>query len=143
MKVRLNLVSDDGSYIDVSDETILMQSVVTEQNVDPDSEMKYTFDKDSEGNEYTSLVNSQTYESITLSVESLTGGPVVSKKESEPESEGKNADQEEAPAKSEEAESKTESGSGSSVGCRTHSVRERHPSFASAKGKGTTLQGSF
>lgn len=115
--VRLNLVADDGSYIDPSDETVLMQYVVTGQNVDPGSELKYVFETDHEGNEYTSLVNSQTYEAITLSVKSLTGGPVVSKKESEPVSEETSSDQKEEPEKSaEENEPEMESSTGSSGG---------------------------
>ena len=80
--VLLNLVADDGSYIDVQDETILQQYVVTGQNVAPNSEMKLTYDVDSNGKEYSNLIDTQTYDAITLTVRPLTDGPVVSKKES-------------------------------------------------------------
>lgn len=80
--VLLNLVADDGSYIDVQDETILQQYMVTGQNVAPNSEMKLTYDVDSNGKEYSNLIDTQTYDAITLTVKPVTDGPVVSKKES-------------------------------------------------------------
>ena len=85
VNVLLNLVAEDGSYIDVQDETILQQYVVTGQNVAPNSEMKMTYGVDSDGNEYSSLVDTQTYDAITLTVRPVTDGPVVSKKEAEKE----------------------------------------------------------
>ncbi len=97
--VLLNLVAEDGSYIDVEDETILQQYVVTGQNVAPNSEMKMTYEVDSDGNEYGNLVDTQTYDAITLTVRPVTDGPVVSKKEAETEKA-----QEEKPAEAEAAD---------------------------------------
>ncbi len=98
--VLLNLVAEDGSYIDVQDETILQQYVVTGQNVAPNSEIKMTYEVDSDGNEYPSLIDTQTYDVITLTVRPVTDGPVVSKKEVETEKA-----EEEKPAEEEAAES--------------------------------------
>ncbi|MBQ3379624.1 MAG: hypothetical protein IJG50_07165 [Clostridia bacterium] len=80
--LKLNLAAEDGSYIDISDKSILKQYVVTNQSIAANSEMKYTYSVDSKGNEYSNLVNSQTYNSITLNVKSVSGEPVISTKES-------------------------------------------------------------
>lgn len=69
--IRLNLVADDGSYLDPENIDILKQYVVVSQDVAPNSEMKLTFRKDSKGNEYSNLIESQTYQSITLYVHKL------------------------------------------------------------------------
>lgn len=69
--IRLNLVPDDGIYIDPENIDILKQYVVTSQDVAPNSIMKLTFSKDSNGEEYSNLVESQTYESITLYLHKL------------------------------------------------------------------------
>ena len=78
--LELVLVSDDGSYIDFTDEEILKQYVVTDQSILPNSEMKYEYMKYSSGEE-TSIVDSQTYPSIMLYVRTVTGeAPVVTEK---------------------------------------------------------------
>lgn len=64
--VRLNLVADDGVYLDPENIDLLKQYIVVSQDVAPNAEMKLTFQKDSEGNEYSNLVESQTYQTITL-----------------------------------------------------------------------------
>ncbi|NCU27677.1 hypothetical protein EOM86_13335, partial [Candidatus Nomurabacteria bacterium] len=69
--IRLNLVPDDGIYIDPENIDILKQYVVTSQDVAPNSIMKLTFSKDSNGEEYSNLVESQTYGSITLYLHKL------------------------------------------------------------------------
>jgi len=69
--LRLNLVSDDGTYIDPENKELLSHYVVTSQDVAPNSVMKLVFSKDDEGNEYSNLVDNQTYESITLYVHKL------------------------------------------------------------------------
>ena len=69
--IRLNLVADDGVYLDPENIDILKQYVVVSQDVAPNSEMKLTFRKDSKGNEYSNLIESQTYQSITLYVHKL------------------------------------------------------------------------
>ena len=45
--------------------------MVTRQDVAPNSVIRLTFMKDSKGNEYSNLVQSQSYESITLYVHKL------------------------------------------------------------------------
>lgn len=69
--VRFNFVADDGAYLDPNNEDILKQYVVTAQDVVPNSEMRLTYQKDSKGNEYSSLIESQTYQGITLYVHKL------------------------------------------------------------------------
>lgn len=95
--IELKLVSDDGSYIDVSDDDLLKQYVVTDQNVAPNSELTYVYSKDSSGNEYSNLIASQNYDSVTLKVKKVTGGSVASAKE-------KKADDKAEEKKSEEAD---------------------------------------
>lgn len=69
--IRLNLVPDDGTYIDPENIDILKQYVVISQDVSPNSQTRLTFTKDSNGEEYSNLVESQTYENITLYVHKL------------------------------------------------------------------------
>ena len=64
-------VADDGAYLDPEDEELLKQYVVTGQDIAPNTEIRMTFMKDSDGNEYSNLVQSQTYEKITLYVTRL------------------------------------------------------------------------
>lgn len=66
--VELVFVSPDGSYVDVESEDVLKEYSVVKQNIAPNSVLKLVFDKDSEGNEYDSLVASQSYEEIVLCV---------------------------------------------------------------------------
>ncbi len=69
--IKLNFIADDGAYIDPSDFEQLKQYVVTRQDVAPNTVIRLTFMKDSKGNEYSNLVQSQSYESITLYVHRL------------------------------------------------------------------------
>lgn len=66
--VRLNFIADDGAYLDPENFDLLKKYVVTRQDVKPNTEIHLTFMKDSKGNEYSNLVQSQSYESITLYV---------------------------------------------------------------------------
>lgn len=66
--IKLNLIADDGAYLDPENFDLLKQYVVTRQDVKPNTEIHLTFMKDSKGNEYSNLVQSQSYESITLYV---------------------------------------------------------------------------
>lgn len=70
-RLKLVLVTDDGSYIEPTDEEMLKQYYVTSQDIAPNSEMRLTFMTDSDGEEYSNLVESQTYKSITLYVKKL------------------------------------------------------------------------
>ena len=69
--IKFNFVADDGAFLDPENIDILKQYVVTAQDVAPNSEMKLIFRKDSKGNEYSNLIDSQTYQSITLYVHKL------------------------------------------------------------------------
>lgn len=68
--LKLILVNEDGSYIDISNEDELKKYVVTAQNLEPNTELKYTFEKDEEGEEY-SLVAYQNIEEIVLAVKEV------------------------------------------------------------------------
>lgn len=70
--LKLVLNAEDGSYVDYENEEELQKYVVTAQNIAPNTEMKYTFQTDSEGEEYDNLVASQTYEEIELTVKKIT-----------------------------------------------------------------------
>lgn len=66
------IVADDGSYVDPEDTESLRNYVVVQQNIAPNTELKLTFSKDSDGVEYSNLVNSQNIEEIELYVKALT-----------------------------------------------------------------------
>ena len=69
----LILVTQDGTYIDIEDEDMLRQYVVIGQSLEPNTEIKYVFSKDSKGEEYSNLVDSQNYEEIDLLVARIDG----------------------------------------------------------------------
>lgn len=69
--IELVFVTPDGSYIDIETDDDLKQYVVTAQSLSPNTEMKYTFQTDSDGNEYDSLVATQSYEEIVLCVKKV------------------------------------------------------------------------
>lgn len=69
--VKLVIVTEDGSYVDFSEEDILKQYVVTNQSIAPNTELKLIFDKDSDGIEYDNLVESQNIDEIELYVKKL------------------------------------------------------------------------
>ena len=60
-------MADDGSYVDISDET-LRKYVVTGQNLEPNTELKLEYSKDESGAEYSNLVESQNISEIELYV---------------------------------------------------------------------------
>lgn len=69
--LKLIIVTNDGSYIDIADENIediLKGFVVTGQSVSPNSEIKFEYAKNSEGEEY-SWTSWQSREEIELYVE--------------------------------------------------------------------------
>lgn len=66
--VKLNFVADDGSFIDPEDTEALSQYVVTGQDVAPNTEMLLTYAVDQDGVEYDNLIESQSIESISLTV---------------------------------------------------------------------------
>ena len=66
--IKVIYVADDGTYVDPGNEEQLKGYVVAGQNLEPNTEMKYTYEVDSEGEEYSNLVNFQTIDEIVLSV---------------------------------------------------------------------------
>lgn len=66
--LRLSFVTADGSYVDVESEDALKEYVVTRQNLEPNTELKLTFEKDSEGNELDYSVVHRTQREIVLAV---------------------------------------------------------------------------
>ena len=69
--IELVLVTPDGAYIDIETDDDLKQYVVTAQNLAPNTELKYIFDKDSDGNEYDNLISWQSCEEIVLCVKKI------------------------------------------------------------------------
>ena len=69
--LQLIFVTPDGTYLDIESDDILKQYTVTGQNLAPNTEMKLTFDKDSDGNEYDNLVATKSFEEIVLSVKKV------------------------------------------------------------------------
>lgn len=66
-------VTEDGMYIDIEDESLLQQYIVTGQNLAPNTEMKYIFRTDSKGNEYSNLIDFQSQRLIDLTVRRIDG----------------------------------------------------------------------
>lgn len=69
--LKIILVKEDSSYIDIENEEELKNYVVVEQNLNPNTEMKYVFQKDEEGKEYDGLIESQTFEEMVLVVKEV------------------------------------------------------------------------
>ena len=57
--VKLILVNEDGSYIDINNEEDLKSYIVAAQNIKPNTELKYVFEKDEEGEEYSPCLLSE------------------------------------------------------------------------------------
>ena len=69
--IELVLVTPDGAYIGIDTDDDLKQYVVTAQNLAPNTELKYTFDKNSDGDEYDNLISWQNCEEIVLCVKKI------------------------------------------------------------------------
>ncbi len=76
--LELVFMCADGTYVDISSDDVLKEYTVIGQSLSPNTEMKYIFDKDSEGNEYDNLIAHQNYEKIVLNVKKVgaTDSPV-------------------------------------------------------------------
>ena len=109
--VELVLASDDGSYIDTSDSSLLKQYVITDQDIAPNTELKLNYMTDSNGEEYSNLVDSQSYETITLNIERLDGIEFAENDDSEGEAEeGKVEETSEADETDQDEEEESSSG---------------------------------
>lgn len=85
--ILLNIATEDGSYVDINDKGLMKQYVVTSQSVAPNTQITYTYDKDSDGKEYDNLISSQSIDSINLTVKTITGKPAVPSNTASPDSE--------------------------------------------------------
>lgn len=70
--IQLDIITDDGSYADYADPTVLQQYVVTSQSVAPGTELDLVYNTYSDGTE-SGLVDSQNIDSITLNVKKISG----------------------------------------------------------------------
>lgn len=66
--IHLAVYADDGSFVDINDEAVLKNYVVTSQSITPNTELKMTYSVDSDGNEYDNLIDTQNIEEIELYV---------------------------------------------------------------------------
>lgn len=69
--VKLNIVANDGSYVDIDDDDELGKYIVVGQDVPPDTKQKLVYSTNSDGEEYDSLIDSMSYEEITLYVKKV------------------------------------------------------------------------
>ena len=69
--VKLVFVTDDGRYVDIEDNDIFKNYVVTGQNIKPNTEMKLVYLKDSKGKEYSNLIDTQNISQIVLSIKKV------------------------------------------------------------------------
>ena len=95
--IKLVLSTSDGSYIDVKDAEQMAGYIVTRQDVAPNSVMKLVYTKDSKGNEYSNLVDSQSYDQVTLYLTKINPRPksvtATKKQETVPEGQTATAEQ--------------------------------------------------
>ena len=78
--IHLSVYSGDGSFIDLTDENTLKNYVVTGQDITPNTELKMSYLIDSKGNEYDSLVDTQSIEEIELCVSLVNSSAVETSK---------------------------------------------------------------
>ncbi len=69
--IKIDIVSEDGAYVDPSDSSSLESYVVVSQNVAPNSELKLVYSTDSNGEEYSNLVSSKSIDSVALTVKKI------------------------------------------------------------------------
>lgn len=67
--VKIVYVAPDGTFIDPEDEELLKQYVVVGQNVEPNTEIKLTFEVDEDGVEYENLTSYVSLDEIVLAVD--------------------------------------------------------------------------
>ena len=75
--IHFNLVTDDGSAVDLEDEAAIANYVVNQQDVQPNTAVSLTFDKDSDGKEYSNIVSDQSLEVITLYVSPISSSSTM------------------------------------------------------------------
>lgn len=68
--IKIKMLTGDGSYVGVSDDE-LKEYMVVAQNLEPNTEVKVIFEKNSEGEEYDSLTEWQSVNDIILQVKKV------------------------------------------------------------------------
>lgn len=66
--IQIVFVAPDGTFIDPSDKETLKDYYVVAQNTPPNTELKYEFEKNSDGKEYDNLTSWQSVDQVVLSV---------------------------------------------------------------------------
>lgn len=69
--IYFNIITNDGSYVDVNDKNSLSQYIVTGQSVEPNTEIKYVFKVSSDGEELR-LIDTQSLEEVDLYVSRIS-----------------------------------------------------------------------
>ena len=69
--IKIVFVTKDGTHVPIDDDEALKQYIVSAQSYEPNTEIKYTFQTDSEGEEYDNLIDSRNIEEIVLSVDKV------------------------------------------------------------------------
>lgn len=68
--IRVIMITEDGEYPGISDDELKNYYVVA-QSLEPNTEVKYTYQKDSEGKEYDNLIEWQNIDEIVLKVKKV------------------------------------------------------------------------
>lgn len=95
--VKLSFSIENGNYIDPKNLSELRNYVVVSQDVKPNTELQYIFTKDSDGDEYDTLITQQNVEEIVLNVKKIDQSIIESYPElvlQEEDDEGENEDDE-------------------------------------------------
>lgn len=77
--IQLVMLSENGEYIGVEDE-VLKEYVVVAQNLSPNTEVKFTFQKSGEGEEFDNLIEWQSVKDIVLKVKKAGSNEEISEK---------------------------------------------------------------
>lgn len=74
-RIEFVLITPDRSVVDINDTDALATWMVVEQDVEPNSIMTVTYQRNSKGEEYSNLVESVTYRKITLTLQQVSPIP--------------------------------------------------------------------
>lgn len=70
-EIKFVFIAEDNSFVDPEDKESLKNYVVTAQSIAPNTELKLVYKKDSDGEEYDSLIEKQNIEEIELYVKPI------------------------------------------------------------------------
>ena len=69
--ITMNIIADDGSYIEISDKESLANYLVVGQSMEPNTMISMEFSKKADGTEYDNLASSQSVRTLDLKVSKL------------------------------------------------------------------------